>query len=258
MAYCSQSPWLLNSSIQQSITGLKEKTAVDEQWYRSVVTACALDEDISRFPDGDRSVIGSRGFTLSGGQKQRLALARTVYSRSDIVLLDDVLSALDANTERLVVDRLLGPVGLFCRHNATVALVTHSTRHFALADHILVLSADGHVAQQGTYAELCAQSGFISSVIHESAQDRTQHKALSSENIMKELRGPGEEQAWDLARKTVDVSVYKYYLQSIPLRWSAIFFGSCVGFAFTNSFPQIWLKWWADAGGASIAKYISV
>ena len=258
MAYCSQSPWLLNTSIQQSITGLAEQSAIDEQWYRSVVTACALDEDISQFPDGDQSVIGSRGFTLSGGQKQRLALARTVYTRPDIALLDDVLSALDAKTERLVVDRLLGPRGLFRKCATTVVLVTHSTRHFALANYILVLSADGHISQQGSYEELRAQPGFISSAMHEPTPEDEQNGTSSNSKVLKELKGPSEEEALDLARKTGDISVYKYYLQSIPLVWSLLFFGSCVGFAFCFNFPQIWLKLWADAEGEDVAKYISV
>ena len=258
MSYCSQSPWLLNTSIQQSITGLTEQSAVDEQWYRSVITACALDEDISYFPNGDQSVIGSRGFTLSGGQKQRLALARTVYSRPDIALLDDVLSALDAKTEKIVVDRLFGSRGLFRKCATTVVLVTHSLRHFALANHIMVLSTDGHVDQQGSYEELRAQSGFISSAVREATREDHQTTSLSNSKVIKELKESHEEETLDLARKTGDLSVYKYYLQSIPLVWAPLFFGSCAGFAFCFNFPQVWLKMWADAGGADIAKYISV
>lgn len=74
MAYCAQTPWLLNISIQQSICGLgfNEGLAIDEEWYRTVMHACALDQDMLQLPDGDRSIVGSRGLTLSGGQKQRL------------------------------------------------------------------------------------------------------------------------------------------------------------------------------------------
>lgn len=72
MAYCSQTPWLLNSTIRQSICGLAVSAAIDEEWYKQVIFACALDRDIFQLPDGDQSVIGSRGLTLSGGQKQRL------------------------------------------------------------------------------------------------------------------------------------------------------------------------------------------
>jgi ATP-binding cassette subfamily C (CFTR/MRP) protein 1 len=72
MSYCSQTPWLLNASIRQIICGLDRNDSSDEKWYDTVLHACALDEDILQFPQGDESVIGNRGLTLSGGQKQRL------------------------------------------------------------------------------------------------------------------------------------------------------------------------------------------
>lgn len=72
ISYCSQTSWLLNASIRQIIRGLDWDDASDEKWYNTVLHACALDEDILQFPQGDESIIGNRGLTLSGGQKQRL------------------------------------------------------------------------------------------------------------------------------------------------------------------------------------------
>lgn len=72
MAYCAQTPWLVNESILKNVCGLTEISLINEAWYDSVIHACALDEDLKLFPEGDRTVIGSRGITLSGGQKQRL------------------------------------------------------------------------------------------------------------------------------------------------------------------------------------------
>ena len=72
MAYCAQTPWLLNTSIQQLVCGTADPLTADQEWYRTVMYACALDEDMLLLPEGDQSVIGSRGLTLSGGQKQRL------------------------------------------------------------------------------------------------------------------------------------------------------------------------------------------
>ena len=126
MAYCAQSPWLPNCSIQQCIFGIGESTP-DIQWYEKVLWACALERDMMLLPHGDQSIIGSRGITLSGGQKQRVALARAVYARQEITILDDVFSALDARTERMVVDRLLGKNGLFSQLKTTIVLVTHAS-----------------------------------------------------------------------------------------------------------------------------------
>ena len=125
MAYCAQTPWLANGTVQQRIV---ENRPVEEDWYRAVIHACALEQDIVRLPNGDQTTIGSRGVMLSGGQKLRLTLARALYSRCDIFVLDDVLSALDAKTTALVVDRLFGRDGLFRKLRSTVILVTHSSK----------------------------------------------------------------------------------------------------------------------------------
>ncbi|MCJ1311899.1 hypothetical protein MMC25_005572 [Agyrium rufum] len=259
IAYCSQMPWLLNTSIRHSIYGSRQQEAVDENWYQTVLHACALDEDMLQLPHGDLSVIGSKGLTLSGGQKQRLALARAVYARQEIVLLDDILSALDGKTERAIVDRLLSPQGLFYRLSSTVVLITHSTRHLALATKIIVLGVGGEIVQQGTYNELRKTPGFIQS-LQENQQDTTEPKETPISNVRerKELKGPSREQAIDLTRKTGDVAVYSYYMNSIGWPLTIMFVGSCCMFAFAFNFPQIWLKWWTEAGRSQIRKYISV
>jgi len=78
--------------IRRSVIGVCE---FDESWYNYVIHACALDVDIQQLPGGYDATIGSKGISLSGGHRQRLALARAVYSRKRILLLDDVLSGLD-------------------------------------------------------------------------------------------------------------------------------------------------------------------
>lgn len=71
IAFCSQSSWLLNISVKESICG-RISSEIDQEWYETVLHACALDQDVLQWPDGDRSLIGSKGLTLSGGQKQRV------------------------------------------------------------------------------------------------------------------------------------------------------------------------------------------
>lgn len=84
--------WLQNASIRDNILfGLPYV----EKRYQATLTACALDKDLSIFEDGDMTEIGEKGITLSGGQKARVALARAVYSRAKIILMDDILSAVD-------------------------------------------------------------------------------------------------------------------------------------------------------------------
>lgn len=130
VSFCSQNAWLPNTTIRQAISGEAEINAFENKWYQSVLDACALSHDLDLLQDGDETVIGSSSAALSGGQEQRVALARAVYARADIVILDDVLSALDSKTKKTVVENLLGKDGLFKKLKSTVLLVTHECKYF--------------------------------------------------------------------------------------------------------------------------------
>lgn len=93
LSYCAQDPWLPNDTVRNLVISQSE---LDEAWYSTVIHACALDIDIDTFPNGNGTVIGTKGVSLSGGQRQRLALARAVYSRKKLFLVDDALSGLDS------------------------------------------------------------------------------------------------------------------------------------------------------------------
>lgn len=127
MAYCSQSPWLQSGTIRDAICGAGNGKSVDEAWLETVLDSCALTYDLSKFPAGDQTLIGSRGVSLSGGQKHRVALARAIYSRYEIFILDDVLSPLDKTTEKIIAEKLFGKNGLFQKLGSTVIMVTHSS-----------------------------------------------------------------------------------------------------------------------------------
>lgn len=131
MSFCKQTSWILNISVKDGICGPPD-LEVDEEWYSTVVHACALEEDMKQWPEGDRTIVGSKGLTLSGGQKQRISLARCVYARKDIVLLDDIQSALDTRTQDIINTRLLSQEGLLKRLGSTVILATHSGKYLRL------------------------------------------------------------------------------------------------------------------------------
>ncbi|GAA6020697.1 hypothetical protein JCM11491_000519 [Sporobolomyces phaffii] len=119
ISYAAQSPWLQDTSIRNNILFGEE---YDEDRYNDTVFACALEKDIEGLPEGDETRCGEKGLSLSGGQKQRICLARAVYARSQLVLLDDVLSALDSGAVSHVVEHCLnGPL----LRERTVVLVTH-------------------------------------------------------------------------------------------------------------------------------------
>jgi ABC-type multidrug transport system fused ATPase/permease subunit len=135
VAYVPQTPFVLNMSLRDNILFGRQ---FDQEWYDRVLDACCLRPDLEHLGDaGDSTEIGERGVTLSGGQKQRVSLARAAYARSDLVVLDDPFSALDAGTGEEVFGRLIGsPNGLL--RDAAVLLVTH-------ASHLLTNRAVGRI-----------------------------------------------------------------------------------------------------------------
>lgn len=94
-AYVPQSAWIQTSTVRDNVLFGK---AMDKSLYEDVLDGCALNQDISMWVDGDLTVVGERGMNLSGGQKQRIQLARAVYNDSDVYILDDPFSAVDAHT----------------------------------------------------------------------------------------------------------------------------------------------------------------
>ena len=111
-----------------------------------MLSACALDADLGTLPAGDMTEIGERGVNLSGGQKARVALARACYARANVVLLDDVLSAVDAEVGAHLMSKCVN--GLLREGGATVVLVTHHTQFLTEADHVLQLTESGCIKAQ--------------------------------------------------------------------------------------------------------------
>ena len=119
IGYCGQTPWLQSMNIRENILF---SSSQEDIRYKQVLEACALTPDLATFRDGDLSNIGENGIGLSGGQKARVALARAVYSRAKLLLLDDPLSALDHQTAEVIVRKCFGGPLLEGR---IVILVTH-------------------------------------------------------------------------------------------------------------------------------------
>jgi len=134
----------------------------DPSLYAKVISACGLHPDLAALADGDSTEIGERGINLSGGQKARIALARAVYARADVYLLDDVLSAVDAHVAAHLMEECLQ--GLLRKWGATIVLVTHHTHHLASADAVLLLDETGAPRAYGPPAAvLHLQAGHANS-----------------------------------------------------------------------------------------------
>jgi len=131
----------------------------DEEKYREVIEACALTEDIDRFPNGDFSFVGEHGVALSGGQRARVSLARTVYANADVYLLDDPLSAVDAK----VGDHIFRQCVRKLLRDKIVPLGSYAEMNMKAADQVVVLNK-GCIQGIGGFEELMAQGKLIDTI----------------------------------------------------------------------------------------------
>ncbi|KAK9475722.1 P-loop containing nucleoside triphosphate hydrolase protein [Lipomyces japonicus] len=145
VAYCP-TPWIQNATLRDNILFGRE---FDADRYDAVVEACALEHDIKVLTGGDSTEIGERGINISGGQKSRISLAHASYYDSDIVILDDVLSAVDLHVGKLLVDNCI--CGLLS--DWTRLLATHQLHVLPRADWIIFMDGHGGLTI-GTYDEL--------------------------------------------------------------------------------------------------------
>jgi ATP-binding cassette subfamily C (CFTR/MRP) protein 1 len=161
VAYVAQTPWIMNASVKENILFGHR---LDPDFYERTVEACAMSDDFKALPDGDNTEVGEKGISLSGGQKARLALARAVYARADIYLLDDPLSAVDAHVGRHLIDNVLGPQGLL-KTKARV-LATNAITVLPQADAIIMIRA-GKIVETGSYDTVMATKRDLYNLIVE-------------------------------------------------------------------------------------------
>jgi len=147
-----QEAFLFSTTIARNIAFALE--APDDTLIHEVARVVRMQDEISEFPAGYDQRVGERGITLSGGQKQRIALARALIARPSVLILDDVLSAGDADTEAAI----LAGLGRWTQ-DQTVLIASHRLSSVRHADLILVLD-EGRVIQRGTHAELIQESGY--------------------------------------------------------------------------------------------------
>ena len=177
ISYVPQDVFLFSDTVANNIR-FGQDDAGEEQ-VQQAARAAAVDEEIAGFAQGYDTMIGERGVTLSGGQKQRLSIARALCREADLILFDDCLSAVDARTEK----RILQGLGEALR-DKTALIITHRIFSLFEFDKIIVL-ADGGVIESGTHAELLAQNGHYAG-LYRKQQDQ---EAATESPEMQENQG---------------------------------------------------------------------
>lgn len=171
-----QEPYLFSRTIAENIGITRPDITMGE--IREASAIACLDDTVTGFSEGYDTFVGERGVTLSGGQKQRAAIARMLTEKTPIMIFDDSLSAVDAETDAAIragLDRQLG--------GATVFLISHRTSTLMNSDLILVLDR-GRIAEMGRHDELMAIDGGIYRRIYDIQTSSPDYKA---ENIGEEV-----------------------------------------------------------------------
>jgi len=277
VAYVAQNPWIFNGTVRENILfGLK----YDEDLYAETLFACALNDDLEILPEGDQSIVGEKGLSLSGGQKARLSLARAVYARADIYLLDDPLSAVDEHVGQHIINNVLHKDGVL--GSRTVLLATNSIPVVQQADHVAMI-AGSEIVEQGALGDdlprikailseygrksddtpSSASSTVTVSVKSESpapTDEEEPQKYLSKNNGNRTRRGSGRRPSAASLAAVVPLDVRKEHVERGKVSWDVykeyahvcgvprvfVFIGILVLSTGLSVAGNVWLKHWAD------------
>ncbi|CAD6203315.1 GSCOCT00009756001.2-RA-CDS [Cotesia congregata] len=178
ISYASQDPWLFTGTVRENILfGLE----YDKTHYQEVTKVCSLLRDFKHLPNGDLTIVGERGASLSGGQRARVNLARAIYRRADLYLLDDPLSAVDARVAR----RLFKDCILEYLKGKTRILVTHQLNYLKQADTIAVLE-HGSIKHHGTFDTLIQTSVVFNNMLNALKKNEDENETEAVVETVKE------------------------------------------------------------------------
>ena len=159
----TQEPFLFSDTVENNI---RFSEAINEsespKHFRKILRSAAMEEEVGRFPEQEKTMVGEKGIMLSGGQKQRISLARAMLKPCSLLILDNVLSAVDYETERFLlqeIHKLLKPENGMPVLAGSLLIVSHRVTSMEQADWILVLD-EGKIVDQGVHTDLIQRSGY--------------------------------------------------------------------------------------------------
>lgn len=215
IAYVGQLPWIENATLRDNVLfGMP----FDKDRYEQTLAACALTKDLETLVDGDKTELGVNGVNLSGGQKWRVTVARAVYSRAGILVMDDIFSAVDAHVSRHILENCLA--GSLCKGRTRI-LVTHHVTLVEKHARFIIELADGTVRCSGLTEDLRKQrvleriESFEQHGLNEGAADSEPEEEPSGIPLKKQSSRVPQKFVEDEAREKGSVKghIYATYLK---------------------------------------------
>lgn len=266
VAYCAQSPWIMNASVRDNILFGHE---YDETYYNKTIEACQLLPDLKILPDNDMTQVGEKGISLSGGQRARISLARAVYARADVYLLDDVLSAVDGHVGKAIMTNVFSSSGLLS--DKTVIMATNNIKVLPYATRIYLLE-EGRIVEESEFTSLGENNtpklmslvsefgGTQRSAIDRNSTDDLDGLVQISEPVARATLAPFEydpmksnakskrtAQSTEVSAKgKVKWSIYWNYIKACSVSGALTWFGCSVLKSLISVRTNYWLKQWAE------------
>ncbi|KAG9028739.1 hypothetical protein FS837_003797, partial [Tulasnella sp. UAMH 9824] len=251
VAYAAQEAWIQNATVKENILF---GCSYDENRYRSVLKQCALERDLTLFEAGDATEIGEKGVNLSGGQKARVSLARAIYSSAGIILLDDILSALDVHTSRWIVDKCLQGDLVKGR---TVILVTHHVAMLApVAEFVVSIGSDGRIQSQGQASDALKKDANLAAEAEEDqeiVEKREKVENLEGGDKPKDTKPAGQLiVAEEIVEGRIEFPAFKFFFGMVGSVWFWVAFMAAMAGSEAVYILQPWDQWYLGIYGALI------
>ncbi|KAL6886032.1 P-loop containing nucleoside triphosphate hydrolase protein [Trichoderma evansii] len=250
IGYCDQNTWLDHVSIRENITG---PAPFDPERYADTIRICALGPDLESIPGGDALVCFGNGITLSGGQKARICLARAIYARPRILVLDDCLSGLDANTEHQVLENLVGAHGFLQEHSITTFLVSSSRKLLPSSIATLSLGPEGPLlTESAPYRQhIPSPLPSVSKAVRVARSGEFSEDSDTEAQLLIETSLEGHQESGEL-------SLYVDFIKICGRFGLLIFVFLLAIFIVGITYPQIYMQTWVTKSAAEQHSTISL